>query len=257
MKTLEKMVEKEASGAKKSKMDDFGINPKLKYDSKYFMEKADNLFRLQQDYQSLVKNAGDLSALKSLSAIILDYMPGDRNQKEQIIRDPMAVSEYAEVLLNIGVKKMIQYVENNFKLMIAKLPKDKLSEMAWVLSGKAKKEAEYHAAIKEKDLDHLRQDLVADVSNKYSDFKNKLEKCLNNDDVFTMYWAQETMKTMRSKFYNQFEVKGGKDKKITKIDENKAIKYLTDLPQTKKEKERPSWYLNAAQFMYAITAQAA
>ncbi len=99
----------------------FGINPNSRYNQKEFIAKAGELFGLDKGYRDLTENSGDHSALRLIGSIALGYMPGDKEENAQVLRDSYNAIEQAEALLNVGNKKMAKFVENNFREIVPNL----------------------------------------------------------------------------------------------------------------------------------------
>jgi hypothetical protein len=99
----------------------FGIDPKKGYETKYFIDNADDLFKLLDNYKKFNEDSKNTDALNDLTKICGKYVKG--SAVESIVRDPELAVSYANKILNNGVDSMAHYVETNRENVL-----DELSE---------------------------------------------------------------------------------------------------------------------------------
>jgi len=120
----------------------FGIDSNSRYSEKEFLERAEDLFRVDACYKKITKNGNDIGALNEFSGIALKYMPGDKGKNAEILKNPFTAEKQAKVLLSSGYKNMVDYTAKNLDNILSDVSEQTLVKTAAVLPDKGKKYAQ-------------------------------------------------------------------------------------------------------------------
>jgi hypothetical protein len=132
----------------------FGIDSKKGYETKYFTENADDLFKLLDNYKKLNENSKDSDALKDLTSICSKYVKG--SVVENMVKEPEIAVSYADKLLGQGVDSMSHYVQKNREKVLDELPEESLYSIfinATLFKSESDKEYERIRKLRDKNID--------------------------------------------------------------------------------------------------------
>lgn len=105
----------------------FGIDPGMGYDRKEFVTRAGDLFDVEEYYQRLSKNSGDVDALIDLANLANKFMAGDKERNRAMLQEnPNLALEQANVLYTSGSNKMARFVGNKKEAVLDKLSAEHL-----------------------------------------------------------------------------------------------------------------------------------
>lgn len=261
MMGLESLIGSE--GMKKIVGKPFGIDPFAKYDSKDFVKKAGELFRLEKHYSDIMKNSGDLNAINSLTEIALPYMPGSSGDNAQLLRDSLIASQQAEILLGVGNKKMVSYVGKNLKSLVKNLSQEGITAFAVGLGLRDKKYLVLSQALRMEDREAMVNLVRDNFLERNKDYKGLVE--------LAKTWGPETWIGYASYGYGRMQKeftrknlyssataeKSGKKYTESKYDSSKASKYLIKTIAGLKGEEKNRVLLELSKIIYQSTAREA
>ena len=97
------------------------------YERKEFVERAGDLFDVEEYYAKLKQNSNDMDALKDLIKIAVDYVPGDKKRMKVLMQEnPHLAISQADSLYSYGTIAMAKYIEKNRSKVFDKLNEKQL-----------------------------------------------------------------------------------------------------------------------------------
>ena len=243
---LEQLLGEQA--VKEIKGREFGINPNSRYSEKEFLERAEDLLRVDASYSKIIQNGGDIAALIELAGIATKYMPGDKGENMKILKDPIAAVKQARLLLDSGYKNMADYTARNLDSFLREMPEEVLIETAAILPDKNKLYAQIAQYMQVGDMKSARK--VYAETFEGEDWKKFIITCPNAE--FIQHQMKIDVDYMKRKFINRnlsIQVKDNKEQTY-KPDLNKAREYIARTIAGYSDKERQIVYRSIAMALY-------
>lgn len=231
----------------------FGIGYSEKYSLRDFIKHSEELFLLEEVNKKLASNIQNLEVLDLTANLVAPYLSPQIREDPQNLRNPYFINQASKELISKGQKDLSNYASININSLLAELDGGDLADVSWALSEKNSVFENYKIAIKEKDVDYLKKDILSRFpgDKKYKEFKSNLEDLFDKEETLIMAWAKKKSELEHRDFYKGFISKDS-DKKY---DFKKVRKYLLGKIDKEKESNKPRLYLNLARTIYPSLAE--
>jgi len=227
---------------------EFGIDPNSRYSEKAFLERAEDLFRVDIYHKKIMKNSTDMEALNELARIALKYMPGDKEENLKLLKDPSVAEKQAKVLLNSGYKNMVSYAARNLVSLLNEMSEESLIETAAILPDKNKPYAQIVQYMQVGDMKKARKIYAETFGN--AAWKNFILECPSEELIQNK--MAEYISSKQKEFIDQnlsIRVENGKES-IYKPNLNKVREYITKTIAKYGDKEKQVAYMGIATALY-------
>lgn len=230
----------------------FGINPDSRYDKKTLLEKAGELFAVEQCYGEIGKNGSNTAAVNQLIKIALKYMPGDKAKDAEILRNSYHAFTASGILLKTGQEKMAEFARTNQKYIFDAIPKKDLSDMAIDMPDEDKKYLDVAIPLEREDFNSARKAFADLYQNKvWKNWVERMEK--DHAETYMKLYAGSQREIFANE--NLKDEVTEKGKKTYKLNSEKVRSYLAKTLAKYDEQDRAKFYLDLIKVVYAQNKQ--
>lgn len=231
--TLEEQINKDAAKALEGIK--FGIDPDRAYDRGYFVEQAEDFFKLAEYYEKLDKSHGhDADAREDLAKIVFKYMVGNKaNQFERLRRDPEKALTIGKSFTSEGADRLAKFVEKKRNDLLDKLSEESLHQLFLSIPLYETGNKEHDRIIMLRNKVSEMEKIAKDGGERVSVLQKELQELIQNapkeqQEYFSKHpeGIRDIGNDLVETFYKEFKsLFRDKDKKL---DKSALIKYLTE-----------------------------